>query len=174
MSYNGYGWKYSQHIGPYLRRRDRLTIVEIGILRGTGLAIWSDLFPESRVIGLDIDLTYIRDNLENLRQMGAFGERDVELYEFDQFTSTSSYFTEILKGDRIDICIDDAAHTPEAILKTMASVLPHLNDAFVYFIEDNETVYSDIRVLYPGYAIAKYGALTIVSREGKALSSTRV
>lgn len=165
MSYNGYEQMYSQYITPYLQRQDRPTIVEIGILRGTGLAIWSDLFPESRIIGLDIDLTHMLNNLANLRQMGAFGKRDIELHEFDQFTSTSNYFTEILKGDRIDICIDDAAHTHEAILRTMASVMPHLSGSFVYFIEDNETIHNDIRAQYPGHAIERCGKLTIVSRE---------
>src|SRR5690606_19043130 len=30
----------------------RIVIVELGILRGVGLAVWCDLFPNARVIGL--------------------------------------------------------------------------------------------------------------------------
>ena len=33
---------------------DPKVIVEIGVLTGTGLRIWSDYFPNARIIGLDI------------------------------------------------------------------------------------------------------------------------
>ena len=163
MSYHGYADKYSQYIEPFLKCEDPLVIVEIGILRGTGLAIWSDLFPTSRVVGLDIDLTHTRNNLANLRNTGAFKERDVELYEFDQFQPNGNYLGNTLKGERVDVCIDDAAHSREAILTTMESVMPHMKERFVYFIEDNQWIYDDISALYPQYDVEKCGELTIVS-----------
>ncbi len=160
---HGYAPKYAQYLAPYLTRHGRLTIMEIGILRGTGLAIWSDLFPSSRVIGLDIDLSHTRANMAALKMEGAFGETDPELYEFDQYEPSSGYLGTLLKGDRIDICIDDASHKSEAILRTLESVMPHTNESFVYFVEDNATVCDEIRVLYPGYDIESCGELTIIS-----------
>ena len=140
-----------------------MVLLEIGILRGTGLAVWSDLFAKARVIGLDIDLTHTRNNLANLREMGAFKERDVELYEFDQFESTSSYLGDILKSDRLDICIDDADHGRDAILRTMETVMRYMKDEFVYFIEDNSAIYEEICAVYPEYEIERCGRLIIVS-----------
>ena len=44
MSGHGYAAKYSQYVAPYLAARAPLVVVEIGILTGNGLALWSDLF----------------------------------------------------------------------------------------------------------------------------------
>src|SRR5262245_21785131 len=52
-SYHGYAPKYAEYLADFVSDRDRkLTIIEVGVLRGTGLAIWSDLFPRARLIGL--------------------------------------------------------------------------------------------------------------------------
>ena len=164
MAHHGYAPKYAEYIAPYLKTTKPPVVMEIGILRGTGLAMWADLFPQSRVIGLDIDLTHVRTNLANLHGLGAFTTRDAELYEFDQFEPNRCYLGRLLDGDRVDICIDDGVHTRDAILTTLESVLPHMNDRFVYFIEDNDTIFDDVRTLYPAYRIEKYGELTILSR----------
>ena len=163
MAYHGYAGKYSQHTKPHLNEKERIVIIEVGVLTGIGLAMWSDLFPDARVIGFDIDLTHIQGNLANLRNMGAFKQRDPELYEFDQFDSNESYLGDILKGDRAHIVIDDADHSREAILNTMDSLIPHLNQRFVYFIEDNSTILDEIRGRYPEYDVDGSGELTVVS-----------
>ncbi|MDE0031433.1 MAG: hypothetical protein OXU42_18790 [Deltaproteobacteria bacterium] len=163
MLVHGYAPKYAEYVGRYLGLHRQLTIVEIGILRGTGLATWSDLFPSSRVIGLDIDLSHARSNMPALKNMGAFGGSDPELYEFDQFAPDSGRLDTILKGDRVDICIDDAAHESGAIMQTLEHVMPHMNNSFVYFVEDNASVCDEIRARYPGYEIESDGELTIIS-----------
>ncbi len=163
MRAHGYAAKYSQYVAPYLTTRAPLVVVEVGILTGIGLALWSDLFPKARIIGLDIDLSHIRDNIANLKQMGAFREREPELYQFDQFEPNRCFLADILEGDRIHVVVDDADHSSDAILKTMESVAPHLSEQFVYFIEDNRLVDIDIRFLYPSYKVEKSDELTIVT-----------
>ena len=163
MLEHGYAPKYSEYLAPYLNARRRLTLMEIGILRGTGLAIWSDLFPSARVIGLDIDLSHTRANIAVLKAQGAFAESDPELYEFDQYEPYNSHLDALLNGDRIDICVDDAAHSTEAILRTLECLVPHMNDPFVYFVEDNATVFDDLRIRYPDFTIERFGELTIIS-----------
>ena len=167
MLVHGYAPKYAQYIKPYLGRHGRPTIMEIGILCGTGLAMWSDLFPASRVVGLDIDLSHARANMHALKVMGAFRESDPELYEFDQFAPDSNQLAAFLKGDRVDICIDDATHESEAILQTLEHVMPHMNESFVYFVEDNAIVCDEIRARYPGYQIEACGELTIISHSAR-------
>ena len=61
-----------------------LIIAEFGILKGTGLAIWCDLFPDARVIGLDIDLGHFEENRSTLERRGAFKQNKPELHEYDQ------------------------------------------------------------------------------------------
>ena len=76
-----------------------------------------------------------------------------ELHEYDQFVYSADYLHEILNGDKIDICIDDGNHSNEAILTTLNSVLPHLNDEFVYLVEDNQNVYEEICKLFRGVSV---------------------
>ncbi len=163
MLYLNYGVKYAQYLRPLVREERSVTLAEFGILMGTGLAIWCDLFPQSRVLGLDIDLGHIRGNMANLKQLGAFEKNQPELYEYDQFLDNTQYLETILKGDRIDVCIDDGFHSVESIMTTMQCVVPHLADRFIYIIEDNVTVHRDIRAAYPQFTMDHKGPLTVVS-----------
>ena len=109
--------------------------------------------------------------MDNLNNLGAFKKNQPELYEFDQLLDNSNYLATILKGDTIDICIDDGLHTSDSILRTMKSVVPFLADNFVYFIEDNKDIHKIIKSIYPTLMINHEGILTIIS---KKVSSTAI
>ena len=160
---HGYANSYSSYLRPFVQQREkRLTICEFGILNGTGLAIWCDLFPNSRCIGFDIDFSNIEKNMDDLLDIGAFSSNRPELHEYDQFVYSVEYLGEILNGDKIDICMDDGNHSDKAIAKTFSSVLPHLNDRFVYFIEDNRRVHKNTS-LFEDFAIHAEGELTVIT-----------
>lgn len=165
MLHHGYARKYAQYLAPLVGGDRRLTVVEIGILRGTGLAIWCDLFPNARVIGLDIDLGHFQAHRPQLERAGAFRHNTPEIYEFDQLSSDQGRLGALLAGDKIDVCIDDGFHTDESILATLSQALPHLADEFVYFIEDNGAVHRRIAAEYSQFAIDPAGELTVVSRK---------
>ena len=57
MLFNGYAKDYSRYLKSFDCDR-RLIVAEFGILRGNGLAIWCDLFPNARVLGFDIDTSH--------------------------------------------------------------------------------------------------------------------
>lgn len=163
MLLHGYADLYSSYLHTYVEQGDkRLTVCEFGILQGTGLAMWCDLFPNSRCIGFDIDLSYLEKNMDNLLNIGAFSVNQPELHYYDQFVHNAEYLGEILNGDKIDICMDDGDHGEEAIATTFRSVLPHLNHRFVYFIEDNEHVHKNSS-LFEGFTIHVDGELTIIT-----------
>jgi hypothetical protein len=164
MLHHGYAKKYSEYLLPYVKKGESVTLVEFGILKGTGPAIWCDLFQNGRIIGLDIDLGHINGNMEHLKNLGAFRKNEPELYEVDQFLDNTKYLGTIMKNDRIDICIDDGFHSCESILNTMNSVTPYLSAQFVYFIEDNKDVHREIRFIYPNYAVDFKGEFTIITR----------
>jgi len=155
---------YSSHLKPWIESKSEKVLVEIGILKGVGIALWSDLFKNARIIGLDIDLSHIMNNMENLKTRGAFKNNNVELYEFDQFLDNKKVLFEILNGDKVDIIIDDGVHLDSAIINTIESFLPYLQDNFIYIIEDNKTVYKKIIKKYPDFYVTNYGEITIINR----------
>jgi len=161
--HNGYAPAYAQHLAPFVRAGGELTLLEVGILRGTGLAIWSDLFPRAHVLGLDIDLSNYRSNDEFLRGRGAFAAGNVRVAEFDQYAPDVGALGTLLAGRRIDVVIDDGCHADEAILRTLEAVRGLLADRFVYFIEDNKTVLPALRARFPAYRYDPRGPLTVVT-----------
>ncbi len=163
MIFHGYAQEYAR----YLKLFDfdkRLVLAEFGILKGNGLAIWCDLFPNARILGFDIDLSHFEDNRQNLLDRGGFSLNSPEIHTYDQFVPSRDLLGEILKGDKIDICIDDGCHLDEAIICTMESVMFYLNEKFVYFVEDNRKVHKEIETLYPDLSVDYREKLTIINR----------
>ncbi len=164
--HHGFAPHYSRHLLPLARSGRRIVLAEAGVLRGSGLAIWCDLFPEGRIIGLDIDFSHIRGNMDNLEALGAFAKNQPELHEFDQFEDNRARLAHILDGDRIDVYIDDGFHSDESILSSLASTWPHLARPFVCIIEDNATVAPKIAEAYADARVEPHGDLTIVIPAG--------
>jgi len=154
---------YAKYLRPFIRRQKSVVLIEIGVLRGTGVTIWSELFPRGRIIGLDIDLNHIKQNMDNLKKKGVFANNNLELYEFDQFQDNQNLLGRILKNDEIDICIDDGVHLDEAILSTIKSVRPYLTEDFIYFIEDNSAIHETIKRIYSDFRVENFGKITVIS-----------
>lgn len=164
MNYHGYSIAYSTYLLPLMERKQgqKLTIVEVGILRGTGLAIWCDLFPSARVIGLDLDPSIFEQHRPVLEELGAFQENQPEVYSFDQFEDNCQKMREILAGNKIDVFIDDGAHTYDAIMKTLDSVKPMLSDDFIYFIEDFKGIEGALKKILKKVSIFYAEEMTVV------------
>ena len=160
---HNYGPLYARYLKPFLDRGTDITLVEVGILKGTGLAIWSDLFPRGRIVGLDIDFTHFEANLDELLRLGAFKSANYEVHLFDGFLENSQYIVQTLDGDKVDIVIDDASHADESILATFKSIRGCLARNFVYFIEDNKSVHAELTRRYPRYRVESFDELTVVT-----------
>jgi len=162
-----YAYEYAAHLPSILEKDDTDVVVEVGILKGTGLAALADLFPANPVYGLDIDISYAEENLPALKAQGAFQNNNLELTEYDQFVDNSSYLKKILRGRKVKYVADDGYHSDETALMTLHSFYEHLADNFVYVIEDNRTVHTAIAAKYPQFSIHKTvraPALTILTR----------
>lgn len=167
FSLHGYAIAYASFLKPFLdglcqSKKRSLTLMEVGILKGTGLALWCDLFPSARVLGLDIDLGHCKNNIDNLKGMGAFKNNKPELYHFDQLKGTVEDIRLILNGDDIDIFIDDGLHSKESILTTLRAIKPHLSKKFVVFIEDNANVEALLKEEMPEYRVIRQGEMTVI------------
>lgn len=165
LNHHGYSIAYSSYLTPFLgaRREERLVIVEIGILRGIGLAIWCDLFPNARVIGLDLDTSNFEANRATLEAQGAFRHNRPEVYEFDQFADNRQKLADILGKDKADIVIDDGAHTLDAIMMTFQSIRKSLATDYVYFIEDFRGIEDALRKMLPGKCVAYRDEMTVIA-----------
>lgn len=165
MQHHGYAQYYSRYLTPFVsRRHEPLVIVEVGILKGTGIAIWSTLFPNAEIFGLDIDLLNFQNNRDFLETQGAFKTSTLKLHEFDQFKNNKEYIKNILNGKKIDIIIDDGFHSDDTILNTLSDTVTHLNDSFVYFIEDNKTVYHKVKDTITDANVYKHKQLTVITK----------
>jgi len=165
MYHHCYAKDYARYLLPFINSTKTVTLAEFGILKGSGLAIWCDLFKKGAILGFDIDLDHFRKNLKYLKQLGAFKYNQPHIYELDQFVNNIKYLGQILKNRKLDICIDDGFHADQTILKTLKNTMPYLSDDFVYFIEDNQSVHKKISMIYPNLKVDSQGWLTILSRK---------
>jgi len=130
---------YAPIYSDYINRMDDKihTIVEVGILGGTGLGMWNSIFPDSKIFGFDRDTHTYNNNLENLKKVG-FDDSKLLVQQMDQrqVEENKPLFESTFSSVRPDIVVDDGFHAPDAGWKTFASMKPFLADMFIYFIED--------------------------------------
>lgn len=136
MAFHGYAGEYEKYLAPFIDKHKRGLLVEIGILKGQGLALWCELFPEWRVVGLDIDLHNAVANDEHLRSVGAFATNKPELHKFDQLLVDKYPINNWLQGNRPNIVIDDGLHSAESVFNTARVFLPQMSGEAVYIVED--------------------------------------
>jgi hypothetical protein len=150
-------WKYLEEI-----RDLDLTIVEIGILTGIGLAVWDSFFSNAKIFGFDYDLGNFKLNKNTLIELGAFQKRLPTLALFDQFGDNSKLLRETFGKEKIDVVIDDGYHSDESILNSFGELRPYLSENFIYFIEDNVTVIKKLKEIFPQYIINNHGEITVI------------
>lgn len=153
--------EYAAVYEALLKEREIDTLVELGVLLGSGLAVWCDVFPAARIIGLDIDPGLF--DLDGLISRGAFTQNVPEVHAFDELQSSAwARLGQILSGSRIDVFIDDALHDDNSIMTALRWALPYMADGFLYFIEDNRTIAPKIAETFPKLQVESHGSLTVL------------
>mmetsp|Transcript_22722 Transcript_22722/g.37602 ORF Transcript_22722/g.37602 Transcript_22722/m.37602 type:complete len:296 (-) Transcript_22722:94-981(-) len=149
-NYAPYYTKYFQPLQESVK-----SVAEIGILKGSGVAMWSTFFPEAQIHGFDINAVNIKDNMEFLVSKGAFEHSALELHHFDQLEKDAK-LPESTK--KFPIIIDDGYHTDEAVLITWHAFFPFLDRDGVYVVEDCkcEPFQKFIADTYPGVLELEY------------------
>lgn len=163
MFWHGYNKIYSKYLS---RIKAPKNICEIGILNGSGIATFSVIFPNSRIFGFDIDTSYFNKNYKKLVSLGAFKKKP-NIYKYDQFKKNTILLTKIFKKKKIklDLVVDDGFHSNETILNSFNELEPYLSKSFIYFIEDNPTVYDVLKKRYRQYSINKYGMMCVITNK---------
>lgn len=132
------GMGFAKMYARYLQKmiHNHLTIAEVGILQGTGLALWCDLPNIRRVCGFDIDIRHYIDNQAELVYRGAFTKKYPDLYRLDQYVINYGVLSNALKPGEVDVYIDDGTHDPKATVNSLNAFMPFLRDGALVFIED--------------------------------------
>eukprot|EP00293_Proteomonas_sulcata_P003618 CAMPEP_0184327108 /NCGR_PEP_ID=MMETSP1049-20130417/142920_1 /TAXON_ID=77928 /ORGANISM="Proteomonas sulcata, Strain CCMP704" /LENGTH=299 /DNA_ID=CAMNT_0026649345 /DNA_START=197 /DNA_END=1093 /DNA_ORIENTATION=+ len=136
--------RYAQCYAKYLHERSKIwrsnrgaMVAEIGILKGSGLALWSDLFSERvQIHGFDKVLSNTQGNMQTLRNKGAFEKNNLALHELDQLVDNRELVGRLALNASFLFVIDDGLHTPDSMIHTFDSFQPYLSKDFLYVLED--------------------------------------
>lgn len=118
---------YCEKYERYFRfdRKQKLKILEIGVFLGGSVKTWSEYFPNSDIIGIDIK--------ESCRQF------EDERIKIEIGSQTDEKFIEhiIEKYKEFDLIIDDGSHIQKDVIKSFNLLFPSLKNRGLYVIEDS-------------------------------------
>ena len=148
-SRHAYHVAYGGHLAPFLGLPVRL--LEIGVQDGPSLTLWSNLFPNRRLLA---GIAYGQGRVTTRRfkeivklnpRKASRVDNNATIYRGDQ--SDSIFLQRVeddLAGQRFDVIIDDGSHVPLHQISTLARIFDQwLAEGGVYVIEDLETSYWD-------------------------------
>jgi trans-aconitate methyltransferase len=114
-----YGPTYEAILNPV---RDRVrSVLELGILWGSSLRAWREIFPGARVVGVDINVPRADVN-------GA------EMYQAD--ATSASELNAAIGESRFDLIVDDASHWEHEQMASFGILRVRLNPGGIYVVED--------------------------------------
>ena len=133
ISHHGYHRYYGNFFANV--RRDP-TVLEIGVLDGKSLGLWSKYFESPKLYAIDIDHKSL--------------PTEVSFQRVDQ--SSKSMLDQYVadKHDLFDVIIDDGSHVPAHQILTLDCLWKGLKSGGCYVIEDVETCYWQRSSIY-GY-----------------------
>jgi hypothetical protein len=119
---------YDRHFAPY--RRQRVTVLEIGVYHGGSLQMWKHYFGHrARIVGVDID-----------PRCAAFAEDRIDVVIGDQ--ADRDFLQHLIKQlGPVDIVIDDGGHTMHQQITAFEELWPSVRDGGLYLVEDLHTSY---------------------------------
>lgn len=132
MNVHGYSEFYEKLF--YDIKHENVSLLEIGIFKGNGLAIWSKYFYNGKVYGLDIGTKSFENNKNFFKKIDDSVFNNLEkIYISD---SSNTFEVEKLNLPQFDIIIDDGMHTLDSQYKTFCNFHKYLNHRGIYVIED--------------------------------------
>ena len=133
---HGYCEIYEAILGD--KRKEVLTVVEIGTWEGRSLRMWADWFENAHLYGFDLPTPMLP--CETFHGVD-FANPRVALLKGDQANRDDLKRLVDATGSPIDIFIDDGGHTMEQQQVTLGYIFPYLADGGIYVCEDLYTCY---------------------------------
>jgi len=139
-------------------------VAEVGILEGSGIATWLELFPGSKVYGFDIDPSNFEANRANLKKEG-MNDANLQIVTMDQTLDNTNLLKDKI-GGTFSFVMDDGCHSEFCARLTIKSFMPFMADTFLYIIEDSAglKLIPEIQTMGANIKAVNAGALTVVSR----------
>jgi hypothetical protein len=120
--------KYANFYQRHFESLRPKTLLEIGAFEGDSLRIWKEIFPNTRIVGIDFD--------------PSTKEKNPNLNIFIGNQTDRRFLDKVISRIGIpDIVIDDGGHFRSQQTITFKHLFPHLKSGGVYVIEDLETSY---------------------------------
>jgi hypothetical protein len=140
---HNYAIKYEKYL-PF-NRKQKIKILEIGVLKGDSLRMWRDYYPNAEIHGLDIDPKCKELALEGI--VIHIGSQVDEAF-INEVVSPKGPF---------DLIIDDGSHVNIHVTRTFELLFQNLKSGGVYAVEDSCTSY------WPKYGGSHSGIDTTMS-----------
>jgi hypothetical protein len=127
--HHNYCVKYEKYL-PF-NREQSIKILEIGVFRGDSLNTWKEFYPNSIVVGLDINSSCVQYQNINKNIFVEIGSQNDE-----------DFLNKVIsKWGEFDMILDDGSHVNSDIIKSFEVLFPSLKSQGVYVIEDSCTSY---------------------------------
>jgi SAM-dependent methyltransferase len=124
--------KYDPVFEPFVGKK--ISLLELGVLKGGSLLMWRDYFPLGTIVGIDINLP---KNFTATERIHIFEGSQTDCRFLSHVTSTTA-------PDGFDFIIDDASHLGELTKTAFWHLFDnHLKPGGIYIIEDWGTGYWD-------------------------------
>ena len=153
---NGYAEFYSWLTGKV----DPGTLVELGVFRGSSLAVWDAVWPGVQLLGLDLELGRYEKNLPLLLERGAFPKSLPEVRTFDAYEPDVTTIWDVV--GMVDVFVDDGPHKGSAIRACLSAIGPLVRQAYV--IEDFAGTGVLLREQFPGWEVREQGRIAAAVR----------
>lgn len=137
------GWPDKGDVHSYLevyenlfepRRATAKNVLEIGLMSGESLRMWTEYFHNASVYGMDITIKPI-DGMADLTQAIAEGYH-VKIGDASNPKEIEKYF----KGILFDVVVEDANHNIEQQVEIYNALKPYLAKDAIYVIEDVQDI----------------------------------
>jgi hypothetical protein len=123
-------------------RKQKLRLLEIGVLDGHSLRLWEAYFSSAQIFGLDIESKSQHDTLR------------IKTFVADQGKREDLAKALAATGSGFDIILDDGGHKMNQQQISFATLFPALKSGALYILED---VHTSFPHLYPGYGVGPGG-----------------
>jgi len=119
---HNYCVKYEKYFN--FNRNENLKILEIGVFNGESLRTWSEFYPNSMIVGIDIDERCIDYQSEKIKiEIGS---------QIDE-----KFLNNVIeKYGEFDLILDDGSHQQSHMIKSFEILFPCVKKNGLYVVED--------------------------------------
>jgi 23S rRNA U2552 (ribose-2'-O)-methylase RlmE/FtsJ len=104
-----------------MNKTDDIDLLEIGVKRGHSIKMWEEYFTNSRIYGIDIDLSELEFDCKNVHICDGTSRLQIDsLFDKQQF----------------DYVVDDGSHHTKDQIRSFDILWPRIKSGGKYFIED--------------------------------------